>query len=303
MFDARAVMLAMALGFAGCGASFAQTAVNVGYIPNTDLLPTFIAKDKGFFDKRGLNVTLTRINLISNIPAALLSGSINIGMSTGPGFLQATEAGLDLVIPGGIARNTPGRSAASLVAGKDSGIAKAADMKGKKLGVPGLGSMMDLLTRKWLLNNNVDPKDVMLIETGFPQMADLLRGKQIDAVLVIEPFRSRIVDEGGVRIMDFIDQVHRDLIMAFWVSERKWASQNIQHLKAFSEGVDEGLKVITDNEQEARAIETKYLGVNARLLPTYENKVSVEDLKFFQNLAKEFGLLKGSDDPAKFILN
>ena len=117
MFNPRAILIAIAIGLAGGGVCYAQTPINVGYI------------DKGFFDKRGLDVTLTRINLISNIPAALLSGSINVGMSTGPGFLQATEAGIDLVIPGGIARNTPGRSAASLVAGKDSGVTRAADMK------------------------------------------------------------------------------------------------------------------------------------------------------------------------------
>ena len=52
------------------GPSRAQTEVKVGYIPNTDLLPTFVAKDKGFFDKRGLNITLTRIAIISNMPAA-----------------------------------------------------------------------------------------------------------------------------------------------------------------------------------------------------------------------------------------
>jgi NitT/TauT family transport system substrate-binding protein len=302
MFNPRAVLVAMAIGIAGTGAGFAQTEVKVGYISNSDLLPTFIAKDKGIFDKLGINVTLTRIAIISNMPAALISGSINIGMSTGPGFLQATEGGLDLVIPGGIARNTPGNSSASLVAGKDSGITRPSDMKGKKLGVPGIGSMFDLLTRKWLVNNNVKPSDVISVEAPFPQMADLIRTKQIDAVLVIEPFRSRIVEEGGVRIVDFMDQVRRDVIMAFWISERTWASRNAQALVAFRQGVQEGLKFITDNPQEARAIEAKYLGANAKVLPTYESTVNVADLKFFQDLGKEFGLLKGTDDPAKFIL-
>jgi NitT/TauT family transport system substrate-binding protein len=302
MLDRRTVLLTVALGVFGTITASAQTEVKVGYIPNTDLLPTFVAKDKGMFEKHGLNVTLTRIAIISNMPAAILSGSIDIGMSTGPGFLQATEGGLDLVIPGGIARNTAGRSAASLVAGKDAGITKAADLKGKKVGIPGLGSMFDLFTRKWIINSGGKPGDMISVEASFPQMADLIRSRQLDAVLVIEPFRSRIVDEGGIRIVDFMDEVRKDAIMSFWISGRDWASRSSQTVARFRQAIDEGLKDIADNPQDARAIEVKYLGVNARVLPTYTRTVPVDDLKFFQDLGKEFGLLKGGDDPARFIL-
>jgi NitT/TauT family transport system substrate-binding protein len=50
----------------------AQTKINIGYSPAADFTPVFAAKDKGYFEKRGLDATLTRIPLASNIPAAMV---------------------------------------------------------------------------------------------------------------------------------------------------------------------------------------------------------------------------------------
>lgn len=70
------------------------TKVNIGFSPAADFTPVFAAKDKGFFEKRGLDATLTRIPLASNIPAAIVSGSLQIGMGTGSMLVQTAEAGL-----------------------------------------------------------------------------------------------------------------------------------------------------------------------------------------------------------------
>src|SRR3990170_4164743 len=81
----------------------AQTKVTVGYTAAGDFLPVFVAKEKGYFDKRNLDVTLTRISLASTIPAALVANSVQIGTGTGPGLLQAVEGGLDLLAVSGAA--------------------------------------------------------------------------------------------------------------------------------------------------------------------------------------------------------
>src|ERR671920_185429 len=84
--------------------ALAQTKVNIGYSPAADFTPVFAAKDKGLFEKRGLDVTLTRIALASNIPAALVSASLQIGMGTGSMLVQTAEAGLGLVAITGASR-------------------------------------------------------------------------------------------------------------------------------------------------------------------------------------------------------
>ena len=72
------------------------TKMNIGFIPAGDWLPALVAKDKGFFEKRNLDVTLTKVAIISDIPAGILSGSLTMGASTATVLIDASEAGLSL---------------------------------------------------------------------------------------------------------------------------------------------------------------------------------------------------------------
>src|SRR5690348_9011981 len=106
---------ALVLAATACVA-MAQTKLNIGYSPAADFTPIFAAKDRGFFEKRGLDVTLTRIALASNIPAAIVSDSLQIGMGTGSMLVQTAEAGLGLVALNGASRFQKSNSIVSLVA-------------------------------------------------------------------------------------------------------------------------------------------------------------------------------------------
>ena len=56
-----------------------------------------VAIDEGIFKKHGLEAEMVLIGINSNIPAAILSNSIQIGGPTSTVFLQAADGGLDLV--------------------------------------------------------------------------------------------------------------------------------------------------------------------------------------------------------------
>ena len=88
----------------GFPAAAQPTRINAGYTAGNDFLPAFVAKDKGFFEKRNLDVTLTRIQIASNVPPALVSGSLQIGMGTVPMLLQTAEGGLGIVAVSGVSR-------------------------------------------------------------------------------------------------------------------------------------------------------------------------------------------------------
>src|SRR5882724_8005766 len=91
-----AALLLSAAGFATAAAQ--PVKVTIGYPPATDFLPVYVAKEKGFFDKHNLDTTLTRLPVVTNIPSAIVSDSVQIGMTTVPVLLQATDGGLDFVI-------------------------------------------------------------------------------------------------------------------------------------------------------------------------------------------------------------
>ena len=95
------------------------TRVAIGYPPATDFLAAYVAKEQGIFAKHNIDATLVKIPVVSNIPSAVVSGSIQIGMTTIPVVLQADDGGLDLVLVAGAARHTREHPFISLMARSD----------------------------------------------------------------------------------------------------------------------------------------------------------------------------------------
>jgi NitT/TauT family transport system substrate-binding protein len=272
--------------------------ITVGYASASDFLPAFIGKEKGCFEKRGLDVTLTRIPIVGNIPPALVAGSLQIGMSTATVLLQAADGGIDLNVVAGATRMLKDNPTISLVARKEAQIKSAADVKGKKIGVPGVNSVADVMFRKWLKNNGVNLNDVTFIETPFPQMNDLLRAGTVDGVLAVEPIRSRIVGSGtGYRIPEeYYVAVSADSILAFWIATSSWAKANPDVIAKFRECLAEGLAFIKSNPEEAKTIEKQYLGFESPVYPTMTTAAKADDFPFFVALAREFGLIRKDID-------
>src|SRR3954462_4169312 len=256
----------------------AQSKVNIGYSPARDFTPVFPAKDKGFFEKRGLDGTLTRFPLASTIPAAIVADSLQIGMGTGSMLVQTAEAGLGLVALNGASRFQKSNSIVSLVARSGEKIQKPEDFKGKKVGVPGLNSMLHVLFQKWLLDNKVPLNQVTMIEAPFPQMNDMLKGGTIDGAVAIEPFRTRIVSGNtGYRVADYVTDVQDNVLAAFWMAKADWAKANPQAVRAFREAYDEALAWCVKNPGEAKQLQVKYLGFPSPVVPSYSSSISPED--------------------------
>ena len=283
-------------------ATLAQTKINVGYTAAGDVTPVFLAKEKGFFEKRGLDVTLTRVALASTIPAALMSNSLQIGTGTGAGLLQAVDGGLDLVAVSGASRQLKSNSTMSLLARKEAKIAAPADLKGKKIGVPGLNSVIDVVLRKWLKERGVAVETVTLIEAPFPQMNDMLRGGSIDAVAVLEPFRSKIIADGnGEKVADYFTDVKDGMIFGFWISTRAWAEANAAAVRSFREASLEGVAYIKDHPEEAKEIEAKYLGVKFPGFSSFDIEIKPADLADYASIGRDLGLLRTSIDVTRLI--
>jgi NitT/TauT family transport system substrate-binding protein len=301
----KTIMALAAAVFFGATSAHAQPVkVNIGYSPAADFTPVFAAKDKGFFEKRNLDVTLTRIPLASNIPSALVAGSLQIGMGTGSMLVQTGEAGLGLVAINGASRFRKDNSIVSVVARTGQNIKSAADLKGKKVGVPGLNSMLHVTFQKWLLDNNIRLQDVTMIEAAFPQMKDLLSGGTLDAAIAIEPFRSRILaDKTGYRVVDHATEVQDNMLAAFWMAKADWARANPQAVRAYREAYDEAVAYCLKNPEEARALQVKYLGVPSPVVPSYSTRISPADLELFEQAGRQVGMLRKPVDVKKLVLD
>ena len=93
----KKIIATFAISLALTGAAAAQAKIQVGCTATSDCASAMVAVDEGIFKKHGLEVEMTPIGINSNIPAAILSNSIQIGGPTSTVFLQAVDGGLDLV--------------------------------------------------------------------------------------------------------------------------------------------------------------------------------------------------------------
>ena len=303
----RAFTLALAFAAAllfGNTAFAAQ--VKIGYTPSIDIAPIFVAIEEGFFAKRGLEVEMQPGNG-SVMIAGLSSNSLQISNPTVPTFLQAVDAGLDLVLISGDNFTKPGIDEFAVVTRTGVNTAKPADYVGKKVGVSTIGAFLHVLFVEWLNKNGVDPKKVSFVEIPFPQMADVLKGGTVDAVITVEPFVARMVGSGiGTASANFIHDFPPGLPVATFAMTRAYAAANPDVVKGFREAFTEGVAFMAANPDKMRAHTSKYLKLPVEVLakipkPDLHVALPAQGITDWVGIMKRQELIKGTPDAAKVI--
>jgi NitT/TauT family transport system substrate-binding protein len=284
-------------------ASQTSAPIKVGLGPAVDFLPAFVARDQGIFAKHGLDVTLQIVPTPSIVPPMLVSDGVQIAYATAPNLLLADEGGLDLVAIAGGARLVKNNAKISFVTRTGVTVEKAEDLKGRKVGVPGFNSIIDMFLRKWLMTHNVPVAQVSLVETPLLQMGDLLKSGQVDVTTPIEPIRGRIIASGAAtRSLDFFSEVNPDVLGSFWMSTRDWATKHKTEVAAFRASILDGIAYIDAHPDEARAIEQKDIGfVDPTAMATFATTLDAKDFDFVAKLGLELGVMKQPVDASKLI--
>jgi NitT/TauT family transport system substrate-binding protein len=281
-----------------------QTKLNLGVGVGSDFITAFVAKDEGFFDQHGLDVTVSTVVNSALMPAALVGGTVQIAILTGPNIVLANDGGLDLVAVAGIARIEKSNPRSNLVTRAALRIGKPEDLIGKKIGIPGINSSLDLVFKKWLLDRSVDPRAVGTVEAPFAQMSDMLKGGQLDGALPVEPALSRIVDSGAaVKTFAVQSDVNPDFLASFWAATRDWATQNRPMILAYRAALNDAWDFIKQNPDAVNVIEKKYLGYVDPHGPSIALDLTAADFRFWTELCRQVGMLHQPVDAAKLIFD
>ena len=177
----------------------AQTQVSLA-VPTTSLTfsSLYIAEAGGFFEREGLAVNVRQLVGVASVNA-LIGGSIDFTVPTATTMLRAGSAGQRLVA----IANIIDRPMVELVMRKDvaeaSGITdsstleqRGAALKGKTVGIQGVGSVIDVYVRVVSRKGGLDPdKDMTITPMGPPAMYPALKGKQIDAYATSLPWTTQ----------------------------------------------------------------------------------------------------------------
>jgi sulfonate transport system substrate-binding protein len=196
----------MILGLvAGCGSSTAangkvQLKIMVGGLSKQIYLPNMLAKQLGYFDQAGLDVTLIDEASGQSSEDQVLAGQVDAGSGSYNHTIELQAAGknMECVVQLDIA---PGE--AEVVSSKEaSSITSPADLAGKNLGVTELGSGTQTLTQAILKKAGVDPNSGHYVPVGAGNtfIAAMQQGK-IDAGMTTEPTISRLVSSGDGKVL------------------------------------------------------------------------------------------------------
>jgi len=133
--------------------------VGLGYIPSVQFAPFYLADQAGYYRDAGLDVTFQN-KIDPDLVTLVGQGSIDVGLADGTSLIPAVSQGIPVRYIATVYRDFP-----SIVFAKtSSGIATAADLKGKKIGIPGRYGSSWIMLQALLDSAGLTPEDVEIVE-------------------------------------------------------------------------------------------------------------------------------------------
>jgi NitT/TauT family transport system substrate-binding protein len=183
----------------------------------------------------------------------------------------------------------------------DDNIREAKDLVGKTISAGLVNSVNYIHMQDWLQKRGVDPKTVRFLEIPFPQMADALFAKRLDAVWNVEPFVTIMMGSGKARILahPMLDNQPGMDITAF-VAKDAWLKANADVAGRFKRAIDRSTAHLNSAPKEERdGWVAKFTGVKPEMvaamnLPQFSSEFSPPslsanlDLAVRQNVVRPF---------------
>src|SRR3954470_17913899 len=186
-----------ALLLAGCRKNAntgASNKIRVGYIGLTCEAPIFMAMEKGFFKEEGLEVEMVKCEW-ANYKDVLALGGFDVTHHLIMYFLKPVEQGLDVKFTAGVHRGC-----LRVQAPFNGSIRSIQDLRGKRIGVPGMGTPPFIFANRVLGANGIDPgKEITWRVFPAGELGLALDKGEVDAVADSEPIGSLLIAQGKVQ--------------------------------------------------------------------------------------------------------
>ena len=298
--------VAAALMLGGGVASAQTTTIRVSTLPIFDTSNFYAAIQEGYFAAEGLQVT-TEANQQGGaigIPG-VVAGVYDVAYSNTPTILSALQQGLDIRIIGGssaIGGEPP--DPAGLVVRKADGLTSGKDLEGKSVAVNARNNVQWLFARAWIKATGGDPEKAVYREVPFPQMVDVLKGKQVDAVFAIDPFLTFAQRDPSLTILGWpFHTVMPNVQLSNYVTSAEMVARRPEVLAKFARAMRKGADWVNANtgkEPFLKLIQS-YTKMEPRLISEMVVKpaqfdIDEESLRKLTDLMRENGMLSGALD-------
>jgi NitT/TauT family transport system substrate-binding protein len=234
-----------ALVLAGCAPATAPASTSntltkirlpMGYIPNVQYAPFYIAVDKGYFAEEGLAIEFD-YRFETDGMKLVGAGELPFAVVSGEEVPLARAQGLPVIYVTNWWKTFP----VGVVALADKNIKTPADLAGKSVGLPGFFGASYIGWRGLLDSAGLKESDVKVQDIGFTQVAALQQGKVDAAVIYInnEPIQLRAagLDVNVIPVSDYVSLVANGII-----TNEKTIKENPQMVRGFVRALLHGLK-------------------------------------------------------------
>ena len=315
---------ALALSLTACGGSSsnsdASAAADSGathlrliYSPSLCAAPMYIAIENGYFEDEGLDIEQVTVDA-AHVSEAIGADQVDVGMGLIGKMLQPIENGLPIKFTTGLHTGCT-----KLLVPGGSNIKSIADLKGKKIGVPGLADAATVVSKRSLSAAGIGVTDQnMEVEFSVYSRNDLAQALQngaVDAIALGDPAASIAEEQYGLTALidTATDPEYKDEYCCAAFVTSKLAEENPKAAAAFTRAVQKASQWVQDNPDETAKIitEKQYISGDAdfcaEILKTYNYKPSVQGgydaLKQNAEELTKIGILKEGTDAKAFADN
>jgi NitT/TauT family transport system substrate-binding protein len=301
-------LLAGSIVLTGCGATAKVasaptqlTHIKVGILPAIDVVPLYIAQERGYFKQEGLDVELVTEPAGPPAVTAILNGDMDFSFLDYVMFFGTASRGAKTHVVADAYQIGP--ETQPLLTLPNSPIRTPRDLAGKRIGVLAPGNIQSLLINEQVKAYGVDPKSLHYVAVPFPLAGTALKKGDVDAVSTVEPFSTDAESKyGAVLLTDMDTGATENIPVSGYVSSDAWAKAHPAALAGFRRAIQ---RASVDASQRAlvQHVLTKYLKLDAQAaaivhIGTFPTSLSVQRLKRIADLMSEANMLAHPVDVA-----
>lgn len=287
--------------------------VRIAYIPALGTLPIQIAREQGFFEKRGIEIEATEGSDIAAWTPAL-GKQFDVALSSPSLMLSAAGRGLPVQVISGLQGGDAEHRNGVMVSKEP--VKSLRQLEGKRVGQISLGGGNYDALRFLLKREGVDPDKVQTQATPIPTMTDQVKAGQLYAAIPAAPFffgaekqglAVANFDVGAEAVSAATDGKVTSTPVGLLVSTKDYIAKNGETAEGFRDALKEAIEYIEANPDKAQESVLKWLKLPPALLENAEPTllsvgVNPAAIDAWGTISLESGTIKKPAAPAEELI-